>query len=81
MSKKIPKGALLSLVMAALCLVAGSAAAADAKDLVLKGDAKCTACHDEADAPELLGIGRRTLIDKLELYNLPRPRKGREPEG
>ncbi|MBK7473941.1 MAG: DmsE family decaheme c-type cytochrome [Betaproteobacteria bacterium] len=58
MFKKIRKGALLSLVMAALCLVAGSPAAADAKDLVLKGDAKCTACHDEADAPELLGIGR-----------------------
>lgn len=28
------------------------------KDLVLKGDAKCTACHDEADAPELLRIGK-----------------------
>lgn len=29
-----------------------------AKDIVLKGDAKCTACHDEADAPELLAIGK-----------------------
>lgn len=28
------------------------------KDLVLKGDATCTACHDEADAPELLSIGK-----------------------
>lgn len=28
------------------------------KDLVLKGDAKCTACHDEADSPELLSIGK-----------------------
>jgi DmsE family decaheme c-type cytochrome len=28
------------------------------KDLVLKGDAKCTSCHDEADAPELLAIGK-----------------------
>jgi DmsE family decaheme c-type cytochrome len=28
------------------------------KDLVLKGDAKCTACHDEADAPGLLAIGK-----------------------
>jgi DmsE family decaheme c-type cytochrome len=28
------------------------------KDLVLKGDAKCTACHDEADSPELLAIGK-----------------------
>ncbi|HJV54307.1 MAG TPA: DmsE family decaheme c-type cytochrome [Noviherbaspirillum sp.] len=28
------------------------------KDLVLKGDAKCTSCHDEADSPQLLAIGR-----------------------
>ena len=27
-----------------------------AKDLILKGDAKCTACHDEADEPKLLSI-------------------------
>lgn len=29
-----------------------------AKDLVLKGDAKCTRCHDEADSPQLLAIGK-----------------------
>jgi DmsE family decaheme c-type cytochrome len=29
---------------------------ADAKDLILKGDAKCTTCHDEADEPKLLSI-------------------------
>ena len=28
------------------------------KDLVLKGDAKCTACHDDADSPALLAIGK-----------------------
>lgn len=28
------------------------------KDLVLKGDAKCTSCHDEADSPKLLAIGK-----------------------
>lgn len=28
------------------------------KDLVLNKDAKCTACHDEADSPELLAIGK-----------------------
>lgn len=28
------------------------------KDLVLTGDAKCTSCHDEADAPQLLSIGK-----------------------
>ena len=27
-------------------------------DLVLKGDAKCTSCHDEADAPQVLHIGK-----------------------
>jgi DmsE family decaheme c-type cytochrome len=35
-----------------------SAVKAPAKDLVLRGDAKCTACHDEADSPELLAIGQ-----------------------
>jgi DmsE family decaheme c-type cytochrome len=59
MFKQIRKGALLSLVMvAAMCLVAEPAVAADAQDLVLKGDAKCTACHDASGFPELLGIGR-----------------------
>lgn len=28
------------------------------KDLILKGDAKCTECHDEADSPDLLSISR-----------------------
>jgi DmsE family decaheme c-type cytochrome len=28
------------------------------KDIVLKGDARCTTCHDEADAPQLLAIGK-----------------------
>jgi DmsE family decaheme c-type cytochrome len=28
------------------------------KDLVLKGDAVCTECHDEEDAPEKLAIGK-----------------------
>lgn len=29
-----------------------------AKDIVLKGDAKCTRCHDESDNPKLLSIGK-----------------------
>jgi DmsE family decaheme c-type cytochrome len=33
-------------------------AAETPQDLVLTGDAKCTACHDEADAPEVLAIGK-----------------------
>lgn len=28
------------------------------KDIVLRGDAKCTSCHDEADGPEVLRIGK-----------------------
>ncbi len=38
-----------------------------AKDIVLKGDAKCTQCHDEADSPEQLAIGKTrhgTTADK-----------------
>ncbi len=31
---------------------------AAAKGLVLNGDAKCTECHDEADSPKLLSIGK-----------------------
>lgn len=59
MFKQIRKRGLLTVVMAAMCLVAGPAAlAADAQDLVLKGDAQCTTCHDESDAPELLHVGR-----------------------
>ena len=48
--------------MLTLCLFVGAASmamAADApKDLVLKGDAACTAFHDEADGPELMAIGK-----------------------
>jgi DmsE family decaheme c-type cytochrome len=32
---------------------------APAKDLILKGDAKCTGCHDEADEPQ----GRATMLE------------------
>jgi DNA-binding NtrC family response regulator len=39
-------------------------------------DALVQAGGNQTRAAELLGIGRRTLIDKLEHYNLPRPRKG-----
>ena len=36
----------------------GGSAAQAADDLVLKGDAKCTACHDEGDSPKVLAIGK-----------------------
>ncbi|HRE17413.1 MAG TPA: hypothetical protein PLW86_10190 [Rhodocyclaceae bacterium] len=45
-------------------LTGGVAIAADtpkadtAKDIVLRGDAKCTKCHDESDSPKLLAIGK-----------------------
>ena len=37
---------------------AASKAADSPKDLVLKGDAVCTACHDASGNPELLSIGK-----------------------
>jgi DmsE family decaheme c-type cytochrome len=64
------------MVAIAIALVAGYSVASAAeqpmqkkeaaKDLVLKDDAKCTSCHDEADSPELLAIGKTkhgTLAD------------------
>jgi DmsE family decaheme c-type cytochrome len=60
---------LLKCMITILALTAGLAGvppafAADvaaptlAKDLVLKGDAKCTRCHDESDSPKVLSIGK-----------------------
>lgn len=50
------------LAMVAICALGvglqTAAQAANAKDLVLKGDAQCTTCHDEADGPGLLAIGK-----------------------
>jgi DNA-binding NtrC family response regulator len=35
------------------------------------------ACHgNQTRAAARLGISRRTLVERLERYNLPRPRKG-----
>lgn len=49
----------LSAGILASVLFSGVSLGADApKDLVLKGDAKCTACHDEADSPKALSIGK-----------------------
>ncbi|NMG43904.1 DmsE family decaheme c-type cytochrome [Aromatoleum toluvorans] len=54
---------LLAVLACIGSICAGAAYAADApkeapKDIVLKGDAKCTSCHDEADAPGVLHIGK-----------------------
>lgn len=57
MLKRTTKGFLTALILAGAWLAMPAAQAAD-KDLVLKGDAKCTSCHDESDGPELLRIGK-----------------------
>jgi len=60
--KQMLMAALQSAALGALLFAASAHAAteakAGAKDLVLNGDAKCTACHDEADSPGLLAIGK-----------------------
>jgi len=38
--------------------LAATEAKPEPKDIVLREDAKCTSCHDEADAPNLLYIGK-----------------------
>lgn len=55
-------GIALAVLSAAVMPIALAAdkpgdSAAD-KDLVLRGDAKCTKCHDEADDPKLLTMGQ-----------------------
>ena len=65
---KFLRFAQIASVWCVLALGGMSAAhAADAKDLLLKGDAKCTGCHDEADdakptmldlRPSVLSIGK-----------------------
>ncbi|MDO8248989.1 MAG: DmsE family decaheme c-type cytochrome [Rhodoferax sp.] len=42
---------------------------ASAQDLVLTGDAKCTSCHDDADAPGLLAIGKTRHGVKADARN------------
>nr|WP_308446318.1 DmsE family decaheme c-type cytochrome [Aromatoleum toluolicum] len=54
---------LLAVLACIGSVCSGAVYAADApreapKDIVLAGDAKCTSCHDEADAPGVLHIGK-----------------------
>ncbi len=62
----LQKTALISTLLGSLGLGSSFALAADtpaagamstAKDIVLRGDAKCTRCHDESDEPRILTIG------------------------
>jgi DmsE family decaheme c-type cytochrome len=50
----------VAMMLGALCgaLALPASAADEAKDIVLVGDAKCTKCHDEADDPKVLAIGK-----------------------
>lgn len=57
---RIKHSLLVALQCAALgvALTAGTAYAADNKDLVLNGDAKCTKCHDENDSSPVVAIAK-----------------------
>ena len=56
---KLLRRLLMWSVAAGMLVCSSVALAADApQDLVLKGDAACTACHDDSDSPELLAIGK-----------------------
>jgi DmsE family decaheme c-type cytochrome len=58
---KRPRHILLALAALAGMLLFGNstdAVSQDRKDLVLRGDAQCTRCHDESDAFPVLAIGQ-----------------------
>jgi DmsE family decaheme c-type cytochrome len=62
--RELARAAKICMVALGLALVAGPAVAADKeaapaarKDLVLKGDAKCTRCHDQGEEYPVLAIG------------------------
>ena len=57
MFAKLRKGVLAALLLAGT-VIALPAAAADAKDVIYKGDAKCTSCHDESEAVPVLSIAK-----------------------
>lgn len=56
--KQFLKSSFAGLLLALAAGLLGSTPALAADDLVLKGDAKCTACHDESDSPGVLAIGK-----------------------
>jgi DmsE family decaheme c-type cytochrome len=65
MITKMRKGALASLMFIGLCLAAPSVLAADSKmpvagskDVIYKGDEKCTSCHDENETVPVFAIGK-----------------------
>jgi DmsE family decaheme c-type cytochrome len=58
MFKQIRKSALAVLLAAGTLLLAMPAQAEQGKDMVLKGDAKCTRCHDESESVPVLSIAK-----------------------
>ena len=46
------------LIAGPVAIAADAPAKEQPKDIVLKGDARCTTCHDENDSPEQLAIGK-----------------------
>jgi hypothetical protein len=81
--KRVLSALAVLAVFGALGGASAICAAADprpaAVDLVLKGDAKCTACHDESDSPNVLHIGKTkhgTTADgrwpHADMHQLPR---------
>ncbi len=57
--QKVVTAVTLTIGLAGVAPVfAADAAKAESKDIVLKEDARCTTCHDEADEPKLLHIGK-----------------------
>ena len=57
MFAQLRKGALAAMLLAG-AVMASPAFAADAKDIIYKGDAKCTSCHDENEAVPVLSIAK-----------------------
>ena len=51
------------------------------KDLVLKGDARCTRCHDAEDNPQILEIGKTRHPVRLFANGCTGPPAFRPPPG
>lgn len=58
MFNKTQKRLLAVALLAGAWLTASPAFAADAKDIIYKGDAKCTSCHDENESVPVLSIAK-----------------------
>lgn len=58
MFSTIKKGLLTAAMLAGLGLAALPAQASDAKDVIYKGDARCTSCHDESEVKPVLSIAK-----------------------